>query len=138
MLESDYLDLKIDPETGDLAIGPDGGFVMVSGREGVAQLVRIRLKLFKDEWFLNLDAGVPYYDEILGEKFSDLTLRRLITEQIMGKHGLARVPGVVGISSLGIEYDARLRRAIVTWIILTEFGDTEPDRLTLGRSPSYG
>lgn len=126
MLSTDALDLKLDPETGDLALGSDGGLQFVSGLEGVAQLVKIRLRLFRGEWFLNLDAGVPYYEEILGEKFSDTILRRRLLEAING------TPGVVETITLGISHDAYTRVITVTWAVRTEFGDTVPDTLAIG------
>jgi len=126
MLSTDILDLKLDPATGDLALGADGGLQFATGIDGVAQLVKIRLLLFKEEWFLNLDAGIPYYEEILGEKFSDTVLRRRLAEAITS------TPGVVEIVTLGIDFDASTRVISVTWAIRCQFGDTEPDTLAIG------
>ena len=34
----------------------------------LGQKLRQHLRLFKGEWFLNLDAGIPYFEDILGKK----------------------------------------------------------------------
>lgn len=127
MLESDPIDLLFDAD-GDLAIGPDGGFQFASGLAGVAQAVRVRLLMFREEWFLNLDAGVPWYQEILGEKVDDSLLRQRIIEAV------AATPGVVEILTLTIARDTATRRIAITIAVRTVFGDTEPDTLTIGGS----
>lgn len=127
MLDSDPIDVALD-EDGDLLVDPDVGFVILTGIEGVKQCVQIRLLLFKGEWFLDLDAGVPYYQEILGEKYNESLLRQRLAEAIKG------APGVLEILSLELEFVALTRRVNVIWSIRTTFGDTEPDTLALGGS----
>lgn len=127
MLESDPIDIALD-EDGDLLIDPDVGFVILTGIEGVKQCVQIRLLLFKGEWFLDLDAGVPYYQEILGEKFNESLLRQRLAEAIKG------APGVKEILSLDVAFTGTTRQVSVTWSIRTVFGDTEPDTLAIGGS----
>lgn len=123
MLETDPIDLALDDD-GDLLIDADG-LHLTSGITGVVQAVRIRLLLFKNEWFMNLDAGVPYYEEILGEKFNEPLLRQRLSEAIKD------TPGVVEILSLVIQYSGTTRRVGVTWSVRCEFGDTPADLLEL-------
>jgi len=127
MLESDPLDVKLDVD-GDLDVDPVLGITFVAGLPGIAQLCRIAIRLFLAEWFLDLQRGVPWYQEILAEKFdADLIRSRLIT-------ALLRVPGVTGVVSLIPIFNAQTRRVSVTYSVSTGFGDTEPDTLTVGGS----
>lgn len=121
LLETDPLDAKFDAD-GDLYIGPNGP-EFTYGIDGVAHLVRIRIQLFKGEWFLNLDAGVPWFQEILGKKFDRALVRQRLLEQV------EKVPGVVAVLSLDIEFDVATRSMSVTFKLRTAFGDTEADTL---------
>lgn len=117
LLETDPLDILLTAD-GDWAMGPDG-LTFVSGIDGVAQLILIGLRLFQGEWMFDLDAGVPYFQSILGEKFSADVLHDEVTKVIVG------TPGVVEILNLSITYDGTTRRSAVTASVRTEFGDTE-------------
>ena len=54
----------ISPTYGDLVYG---GFVdhTVENIDGLVQRIKIRLLVFLGEWFLNIDRGIPYFQEIL-------------------------------------------------------------------------
>lgn len=39
--------------------------VIATGSLYVANKIRIRLSTFQNEWFLNINAGLPYYQDIL-------------------------------------------------------------------------
>lgn len=54
-------DLALNEVTRDLA----DPVVLVSGVAAVRQALQIRLGFFRNEWFLDLDAGLPYYQQIL-------------------------------------------------------------------------
>jgi hypothetical protein len=117
LLSTDPLDVKLAGDQ-DLFVGPDGP-EMISGIDGVAQLALIAVRLFQEEWFLNLDAGVPWYQEILGQKFDEQLTRLRLSEVVL------RVPGVIRIISLEIDFDGSSRQMDVTMKLKTEFGDTQ-------------
>lgn len=58
------IDLALDPETGDLVLDGDLGLVG-DDVEGVRQWLAIALDTQRGEYGLDLDAGLPYLDEIL-------------------------------------------------------------------------
>lgn len=126
MLETDPIDLKLDDD-GDLFIDEDGAH-LTTGIEAVVQAVRFRLQLFRGEWFLNLDVGVPWFQEFLGEKYDPELLRQRLIEAIKD------TPGVVEVVSLVIAFDSPTRKISVTWSVRSEFGDTDPDTLLVGGS----
>lgn len=120
-LATDPLDLALDAN-GDLEIP----LRHVSGLEGVAQLIRIRLSMIRGEWFHDLDAGVPYLPSpgidpaavILGSKRFDPVLA-----EAQFRDAISRVPGVAAIESMSVVLGAN-RRLTVTWKVVTEFDDT--------------
>lgn len=58
------IDLALDPETGDLVL--DGDLELVGDDvAGVRQWLAIALDTQRGEYALDLDAGLPYLDEIL-------------------------------------------------------------------------
>lgn len=50
---------------GDIYRDSAGAFVWVTGADAVKQLLQGRLRLFLGEWFGDLTAGVPQYQQIL-------------------------------------------------------------------------
>ena len=125
-LETDPLDVQLD-EDGDILIDEDG-LHLTSGIEAVAQLCSIAVKLFKGEWFKDLDKGVPWFQEILGEKFDKILVEARLTETLVS------VPGVVEVLSLDASFDRATRRVVVSGAVRTEFGDVPLDALAIGGS----
>lgn len=132
-LSTDPLDIGLDPATGDLQI-INGDFVITSGETGVAQLCRIAVMLVRGEWFLDLDAGIPYYardgvpdnDAIMGQPYNDPKIRAAYRD------ALTAVQGVGTVDSVTTSFAPGTRTLTVTWTVVTDFGDTITDTLALG------
>lgn len=129
--------LETDPIDFALTTGADGGDIEIpirfsSGLDGVVQAVRIRLALFRGEWFLNLDSGIPYLardgvdesEALLGEVFDE---RRALT---VFRAAILDTPGVVAVNDLTAVFDSATREMTITWSAKTVFGDTPLDTLT--------
>lgn len=56
--------------------------------EAVAQAVETRLRLFTQEWFLDLSEGTPWREEVLG-KYTQNTYDTVIKDRIIGTQGLS-------------------------------------------------
>jgi hypothetical protein len=124
-LLTDPIDLAID-ENNDLVF-KDGDLYFVTGIDAIVQQCRIALQMFQGEWFLNLDAGLPYWDKILGQKPS-IALQAM---QIYVRRELELVDGVLDITKLETSYDRGTRTLRVTWAVDTEFGETPSDVINL-------
>lgn len=85
-------DLALDPATGDLAIS--GGRLRLTepGAESVAQKLRVRLRLFRGEWFMDTSVGVPYYTDVLGR-------HPLSAVEALLRQAIVTCPGVLGLDS---------------------------------------
>lgn len=110
------MDLALD-ENGDLALS-GGDLVLLEGAEEVAQRLRIRLRLFLGEWFLDASAGMPYFQRILGHKIAEPALLSILREQILD------TPGVESIESLTAHLDGARRNMQVRFRVTTADGET--------------
>lgn len=120
-LATDRLDRRLDA-SGDIYVGPNGS-EPITGLDGIAQLCMIALRLFQEEWFFNLAKGMPWFQEILGERYNEPLVRKRITEVILA------VPGVTAISSLTLSFTARTRRLDIALTVRSVFGDTPKDAI---------
>ena len=119
-LITDPIDFLLDVD-GDLVVTTDIQFS--SGLAAVAQGIRIRIQTFKGEWFANLDFGVPYFQDILGQKFNDAKIRTAFRNAIIS------TPGVLELTLLETEFNRSTRELSVSWRVTTVFGDTEDELL---------
>lgn len=79
----------------DLGITSRGKLEIVYGPDEVKQRILVALRHYWQEYFLNVQDGVPWYEVILGSKNKktvELIIRRAILE----------VPGVIGIVALDV------------------------------------
>lgn len=126
-LETDPIDLLLDAD-GDVTIA-NGDVVFSSGIPAVVQSVRLALNLFRGEWFLNLDEGVPYIandvvtesEAILGGKYNEIRTRRVFRDAILA------APGVVELTSLAVSFDSATRSLSVQFQVRTEFGVSDSE-----------
>ncbi len=56
-------DVSLD-NAGDFKVAA-GDLTLIAGNDAIVQAVRIALQFFKGEWFLNLEAGIPYFHSVL-------------------------------------------------------------------------
>lgn len=122
---TDPIDLLLDDD--NALVIENGDFVLVSGVDAIVQQCRIALQMFQGEWFLNLDAGIPYWERILGQKPNTA----IAAAQIFFSRELLAVPGVNKILLLNITYTGVTRLLNISWQVSTVFGDTPVDVIDL-------
>ena len=104
----------------DMTFG-NGKGCYLSSTEAVAQAVRSRLLLFLQEWWMNLNEGLPMWQMILGAPSSGAevvldVIDRLIVDRITG------TPYVTTVNSMDSSYDRNTRAYAFTATIDTAFG----------------
>lgn len=104
-------DHDLDVSAGDLSL--------LDGAAQVAQQIRIKLKLWRGEWFLDTDFGTPYLQAILGKQ---LTLSGAIAAL---RKSILEVSGVRKIEAFTYKFDSRARSLSVTFTAETPFGLVE-------------
>jgi len=114
-LNDDPIDLLL---VNDDIVFVSGQLQFSSGTQAVAQGIDQRMRSFKGEWFLDIDNGVPYYEDILGQKFSEVKVRSIYRDI------LENSPGVAKVLTLTANYVGANRTTDIFWQVLTVFGDT--------------
>ncbi len=116
---NDPIDWKLDAN-GDIEIliTRDEPVIFTTGLEAVTQAIELAVTLFEGEWFLDRELGVAYYQDVLGQKFSQTAVIATFRENI------AAVDDVTGIVTLTASFNGVTREVTVTWEVLTPFGNT--------------
>jgi hypothetical protein len=109
-------DLALDPTTGDLALSGHA-LQLTSGKDAVAQKLRVRLRLFLGEWALDTSVGIPYYRDVFTKGVTQSGLQSLFSRAIRS------CPGVDALVSLAANVDTATRSSTVSFAVRTTEGD---------------
>jgi hypothetical protein len=99
----------------DLAI-IDSNLSLVTGIEELRQLVKQVLLSFQGDWFLDLDLGLPYFQQILVKSTSISAVENIYLDAI------SSVRGILDIVSFNLDFNPKTRRADITFSALTSDG----------------
>lgn len=83
--------------------------------EEILQRIKVRLRFFKDEWFLNSEHGLPFFQDILNPEASDpyiLGSKNLdlnILESIF-REQILNIEGVKKLIESSVDYDSGQRK----------------------------
>lgn len=113
---------RIDQTTGEPVFGRKTS-ILPSGSEAVATLLIMRLKLMKDEWFINRTAGVGWLDQGSGEPriFGKSADEQLLEAEV--KRVTLETPGVASLLSYAQTFDRETRRASVMVSVSDVYGE---------------
>jgi hypothetical protein len=115
----------LENEPRDLLLGLDNDLIITNdldwsrGIAAVAQSCRIKLQMFRGEWFLDLDEGIPFWDDILGQKAE----AAIAVARQEFRAALLAIEGVLEISKLEVSFES------ITWQVRTALGETPVDTL---------
>ena len=114
------VDLALNPDTGDLLIR-DNDLQIVIGEDQLEQNVKIRLRFFSEEWFLNINNGLPFYSDILVKNPNIPNIDSIIKAEILDTNGVEEILEFIST------YDNTERRYTINFTIRTEFGKSDFD-----------
>jgi len=105
-------DLQIDPLNNDDIVIEQGDLVVVRDLPYAGQRMRIRLDFQQGEWFLNLDEGIPYRQEIFVRNPNLSVISAVLRDRIISMPEITRlqtfeltfdnVTGILRLSFLAI------------------------------------
>lgn len=101
-------DIAVDPTTGDLLM-VDGDLVLLTDSgDALVQAIRVALRTWRGEWFLNATFGADYRGKILRKN----PPRAQVMSEV--RRVVEAVPGVRRVVQLAVDYDRAARRLDVT------------------------
>ena len=118
--------LNIDETTKDMTIVA-GQFTEASGLTAVSQRVRDRVFTFKDEWFLDLEFGVPFLTHILGQAKPNLVVIAAIFKREIRKS----LGGEAVLTSLDVKFESATRKLTVSLLLTAPDGTESADNFIL-------
>lgn len=121
------MDILLDSETHDIVFVNGQAPITDEMRLTVAQRLKVRLQTFLGEYFMNVDAGIPYYQRIFGKIKNKSTVDAIFQRQILDD------PDVIEIVSYDSDLDAASRFLSVTFKVRTSEGSiTSPITINVG------
>ena len=104
-------DIKLD-ENNDIAV-ENNDIVIITSAEEVRQRLLQNLRSFRGDWFLNLDAGVTYFENVFRKDYSIEVINTLLKDVILN------TPGVMELLSLETNIDDTIRQLSVAFEVKT-------------------
>lgn len=102
-------------DNGDMTFGNQQGDFLRDTPETVAQAVMTRLRLWVEEWFLDISEGTPWQKAVLG-KYTRRTIEPAIRSRILNTEG------VTDIESFETIIDSENRKVTINATINTLYG----------------
>ena len=114
-------DLELDSTRNLVVRNSDLQFVYDG--EAIAQAVGVRLRFFEGEWFLNLETGMPYFQEILVKNPNIALIKSYIRETILD------TPGINEVADVTLAFNTATRILSVGFKATTDLGELISENL---------
>lgn len=116
------IDFALDPNTGDLVF-EDFDFSLVGGVDQIAQNLAIRLRFIQGEWFLNILAGIPYYQYFFIKNPNQIQVETFLKDEI------SNTDGIIDITSFSSDFDGISRKFTVNFGCRSIDGNLEMEQI---------
>jgi len=116
------IDIALDPKTGDL-IFKDFNFFTIGGVDQIAQNLAIRLRFMQGEWFLDILAGIPYYQYFFIKNPNQIQVETFL------KNEISNTEGIIDINSFSSNFDGISRKFTVNFECISVNGSLEMEQI---------
>ena len=113
------LDIALTTDTHDIYLESTGDLALAAGVDVVRQLLVVGLRLFRGEWYLEEDAGIPYYQDVLTNAPSSRVIEALFRQAILS------TDEVESLTSFTMTIDRASRRLDVDFTAVSSEGEVE-------------
>lgn len=107
----------------DIELNDDGDLMirnydlsLVEGIDQITQNLAIRLRFFLNDWFLDVTAGIPYYEDIFIKAPNRIRIESVLKDEIVSTDGINE------IISFSSEFNSNLRKFSVSFTAETDEG----------------
>lgn len=111
------IDFALDPITNDLVF-ENFDFDLVEGLDQIMQNLAIRLRFFRQEWYLDITQGIPYYQDVFIKGANLLQIESILKDEIVNTRGISE------ITRFESNYTAANRRFFVRFEALADSGES--------------
>ncbi len=94
-------DIALDTEGDILITGSD--LTLTTGVDAIRQHLSQRLKTFYGEWFLNMEIGVPYFQQVLRKNPDPVIIDSIFKREIIN------TPGILQLEEFSLDLDSATR-----------------------------
>lgn len=94
---------RIGTDPADVYLDASGNLVMVNDAHAVGQHIRQRLMTYEGEWFLDKEAGVPWFRGLLGGGYDPALAEAVIKAEVLD------TDGVIEINSFSVRFNREVR-----------------------------
>ena len=119
------MDLLLDRNTHDLVIRGYDLALTDDYIDLIRQRIKQRLLLIKDEWFLDTQAGLPWFGELNQKRITEGRVRALLTRQIVNTEGVKE------LLDLQLDFTPQTRALLVQFRVTADNGASIDVSLTL-------
>ena len=113
-----FTDLELDPTTHDIFVSIKDLSIIQDTTDAIVQRLRIRLKFFRGEWFLNKLFGVPYHQRVFNKSITKSQADGIFRSEILS------TPGVVEIITFTSTLNNSSREYTLSFSCRASTGDT--------------
>ncbi len=103
----------------ELVLDSKGNIKVITGLESLVENIDQRLKLFKNKYFMDKTAGVPYFEDIIKKPVDPGLVASILNTEIL------KESEVTGIGSVEIDLDAETRKFNYNAQVKSIFGNFE-------------
>lgn len=96
------IDIALDPVTNDLVF-QEFDLDLVDDTRQIMQNLAIRLRFIMGEWYLDINAGIPYYEEFFRKNPNQIQIESILKTEIV------ETLGIQELTSFEADFDKRLR-----------------------------
>ena len=104
----------------------NNNLVLATGTDALIDRLKTNLKLYKGDWYLDTNLGVPYIEKVFKKQTNVGALYSIFGNIILGTEG------VKSINKLQFDQDKETRKLIVTFNITSDEGVQLEDSATIG------
>ena len=112
------IDLALDETSGDLLL-TSGDLTLVKKIDAVKQYAANRLLMYLGEYFLDVEEGLPWFEQLLRKNVSPILIDSILKTYIID------TPGIVQLAEFDFDFDRVTRKLYVTFSAIGLDGEFE-------------
>lgn len=111
------MDIELNSDWDIEVTGND--LTLVTGADAIKQHLGQRLKMFYGEWFLNMEQGIPYFQQVFKKNPNMAILDSIFKREIIN------TPGILQLLEFDLDLNSSTRILTLSFRVLSEDGEID-------------